>query len=310
VTISKLLSAFNPFNIMEVAHAVLYHTNQPKPRSVRPERKDFSLKNQVQSREEAMPAPAVIDAHAHCGAMDRSPPQAIADYLREVAGTGIQGAALFSPVGEIYDRFDPFFEDSPEWQARREASNAYLLTLNPRELTVYPYFFIWNDFAVEQLSDLHRGIKWHRHADEPVYRYQDPKCQKALKVIRSRNLPVVLEEELENTLYFLHELAQGIRVIIPHLGLLNGGFRALGHAGVWEMGNVWADTALASEQEILEYIRCYGPDKLMFGSDFPFGRPARELNKVRRLDLDPEVEQAVVGGNFLRLQGQKLPGGL
>jgi predicted TIM-barrel fold metal-dependent hydrolase len=76
------------------------------------------------------------------------------------------------------------------------------------------------------------------------------------------------------------------------------------------MGNVWADTALASEQEILEYIRCYGPDKLMFGSDFPFGRPARELNKVRRLDLDPEVEQAVVGGNFLRLQGQKLPGGL
>ena len=37
-----------------------------------------------------MPAPAVIDAHAHCGAMDRSAPQAFADYLREVAGTGIQ----------------------------------------------------------------------------------------------------------------------------------------------------------------------------------------------------------------------------
>jgi hypothetical protein len=26
--------------------------------------------------------------------------------------------------------------------------------------------------------------------------------------------------------------------------------------------------------------------------------------------LDPEAEQAVLGGNFLRLQGQKLPGGL
>ena len=40
----------------------------------------------------------------------------------------------------------------------------------------------------------------------------------------------------------------------------------------------------------------------MFGSDYPFGDPAGELNKVRSLGLDPAVEAAVVGGNFLRLQ--------
>lgn len=249
-----------------------------------------------------MPSAAIIDAHAHCGCMDQSPPQAIDDYLREVDGTGIQGAAFFSPVAEIYDRHDPFFADSPEWQSRREASNAYLLTLDQQELIVYPYFFIWNDFAVDQLTAQHRGIKWHRHPDEPVYNYHDPKCRKALEVIRRRNMPVVLEEELENTLYFLHELAQGIRVVIPHLGLLNGGFRSLAQAGVWEMVNVWADTALASRQEILEYIRRYGSDKLMFGSDFPFGRPARELDKVSSLDLDPLVKEDILGGNFLRLQ--------
>ncbi len=250
-----------------------------------------------------MPIPAVIDAHAHCGIMDRDPPQAIDDYARELSGTGIQGAALFSPVAEIYDRNDPFFEDNPKWQSCRQASNAYLLSLEPKDLTVYPYFFIWNDFAVDQLTPEHRGIKWHRHPDEPVYNYQDPKCHQALKVIRQKNLPVVLEEEFENTLFFIQELAAGISVIIPHLGLLNGGFQALARSGIWELDNVWADTALASEQTIEEYIRRYGPDKLLFGSDFPFGSPSRELSKVQSLELDPGVQEALLGRNFLRLQG-------
>ncbi|WP_051564510.1 amidohydrolase family protein [Desulfovermiculus halophilus] len=251
-----------------------------------------------------MPTPAVIDAHAHCGCLDQCPPQAIEDYLRELAGTGIQGAALFSPVDEIYDRSDPFFADSPEWRSRRKASNAYLLTLDPQDLTVYPYFFIWNDFAVEQLTPRHRGIKWHRHPDEPEYAYQDPRCRRALEVIRDRSLPVVLEEELENTLYFIRELAAGVPVIIPHLGLLNGGFHALARAGIWDLDNVWADSALASEQTIAEYIRRYGPDKLLFGSDFPFGSPGSELSKIRNLDAAPEVKESVLGKNFLRLQGR------
>lgn len=253
------------------------------------------------AKENAMTA--IVDAHAHCGVMDRSFPQSFEDYAGQVAGTRIRGVAFFSPVLEIYDRYDFNFSDSPTWQQRRRQSNAYLLSLNPPGLTVYPYFFIWNDFAVEQLTPAHRGIKWHRHASEPVYHYDDPQCKAALDAIRTRNLPVVLEEELVNTLRFVRDLAQGIRVIIPHLGGLNGGFRAIVEAGLWELENVWADTAMASTDEIQEYIRRYGHQRLMFGSDYPFGDPVGELHKVRSLGLDPAVEAAVVGGNFLRLQG-------
>jgi predicted TIM-barrel fold metal-dependent hydrolase len=114
---------------------------------------------------------------------------------------------------------------------------------------------------------------------------------------------VVLEEELGNTLRFVRELADGITVIIPHLGLLNGGFRSMAEAGLWELENVWADTALASRDEIREYLRRYGHRRLLFGSDFPFGSPSAELRKVRRLGLDPAAEAAVLGGNFSRLQG-------
>ncbi len=254
--------------------------------------------------------PTVIDAHAHCGILDRSWPQSFEAYARQVAATGIGGVALFSPVAEIYDRHDRHFVDTPAWRQRRRESNAYLLALKPVELTVYPYFFIWNDFAVEQLTAAHCGIKWHRHADEPVYRYDDPGCRSALDEIRRRGLPVVLEEEFDHTLRFIRELADGITVIIPHLGMLNGGFRAIAEAGLWAQENVWADTALASRDEVREYLRCYGHRRLMFGSDFPFGEPYAELRNVLSLHLEPAVAAAVLGGNFIRLQervGEKRP---
>jgi hypothetical protein len=250
-------------------------------------------------------AGTVIDAHAHCGVLDRSMRQTLEDYRDQIAGTDIGGVAVFSPVLEIYDRCDFHFTDTPEWRLRREQSNAYLLMLEPADLDVYPYFFIWNDFAIGQLNPAHCGIKWHRHEDEPLYHYHAPQCRAALEEIRSRKLPVVLEEVFDNTLRFVREMARGITVIIPHLGLLNGGFHAIADAGLWDRANVWADTALAASGEILAYIRRYGHQRLLFGSDFPFGNPAAELRKVRSLGLESGVEAAVLGGNFLRLQAAK-----
>jgi len=246
----------------------------------------------------------IIDSHVHCGVMDTSMAQTFNDYLNEAAGTDIVAAAMFSPVLEIYDRFDYHFADTPEWRQRREKSNANLLSLGAPEFSVYPYFFIWNDFAVEQLNDSHCGIKWHRHAGEPEYAYDDPKCLVALDEIRRRNLPIVLEEEFGKTLRFIKELAQGITVIIPHLGLLNGGYEALDKAGIWKLGNVWADTALASAYEVKAYLNSYGHKRLMFGSDFPFGSPASELLKIQRLNLDAVAESALLSANFLRMQSR------
>ena len=254
------------------------------------------VKSKVQTQ------PSVIDAHAHCGIIDRSWPQSFEAYAQHAATTDIGGVALFSPVMEIYDRNDAGFTDTPAWRLRRSESNAYLLSLKPAELNVYPYFFIWNDFAVDQLSAAHCGVKWHRHADEPVYHYDDPRCRSALDEIRRRGLPVVLEEEFDRTVRFIRELAHGITVIIPHLGMLNGGFRSIAEVGLWAQEDVWADTALADRAEIREYLRAYGYRRLMFGSDFPFGDPDAELQKVRSLKLDPAIEAAVLGGNFIRLQ--------
>ncbi|MFW6052931.1 MAG: amidohydrolase family protein [Desulfosalsimonas sp.] len=243
----------------------------------------------------------IIDSHAHCGIIARFPPQSFEDYWSAVKGSPIEGVVMFSPVMEIYDREDPDFEDTEAWREQRKRSNQYLLGLENRELRVFPFFFIWNDFAVDQLDCRYCGIKWHRHVDEPEYRYDDPACARAVEEIRRRNLPVVFEEEFSNTVKFVTQIAAGVRVIIPHLGMLNGGYRAIKRCGLWDNPMVHTDTSLASSAEILDYIEHYGSGRIMFGSDFPFGRPKKELVKVMDLPVSEPVRQAMLGENFRRL---------
>ena len=245
--------------------------------------------------------PLIIDAHAHCGRQDKYPPQDLQDYLSSLGTSGICGVVVFPPVMEVYDRYDPDFEDDPNWRSRRQAANDYLANLTGGDFKVYPYFFIWNDFAVEQLSAEHRGIKWHRHPDEPRYRYDDPRCKAAIEEIRKRRMPVCLEEEWQNTLKFINELAVDVKVIIPHCGLLNGGYEKFCSSGLWERPRIYADTALAPANIITDYIKRYGHERIMFGSDFPFGDPANELDKILRLDLIDEQRDTILAGNIERL---------
>ncbi len=114
-------------------------------------------------------------------------------------------------------------------------------------------------------------------------------------------MPVCLEEEFENTLYFINELAPGVNVIIPHCGMLNGGYDLFRRHGIWEMPNIYADTALAPVGDVSDYISRYGCERLMFGSDFPFGDPISELHKILRLKLTGEQERAILGLNIKRL---------
>ena len=208
---------------------------------------------------------------------------------------------MFSPVMEIYDRCASNFSDNAKWQEKRKISNEYMLTIGSSDLKVIPYFFIWNDFAIDQIKPQHKGIKWHRHPHEPVYHYDDPQCKNAIDNIKRRNMPIVLEEEFENTLFFINEFAVGAKVIIPHLGLLNGGYHAFVKHDVWDKQNVYADTALASRYEIKDYVDNFGYDRILFGSDFPFGDPKEELSKIQDLSIAKEKKEMILGHNLRRL---------
>ncbi len=250
----------------------------------------------------------VIDSHIHCGIQDKYPPQDIDSYISEIKGSPIVGVVAFPPVMEVYDRYDPDFYDSPEWQERRRAAHDYLLTLSTsgeyrKKLRLFPFLFMWNDFDFERLQDGFLGIKWHRHPEEPLYRYDDPRCKKAIRVIKQMNLPIILEEEFLNTVKFIREYASGAKVIIPHCGLLNGGYERIKAEGLWKLDNVFADSALAPVSVIEDFIDCYGSEKLLFGSDFPFGHPISELQKILGLTLSESEKENILFRNILRLIG-------
>jgi len=246
-----------------------------------------------------MDAARIIDSHIHCGVQHSKLPFArIAPLLTQA---GITDACLFAPVEDIYDRDDFHFQDTDAWQRTRRAANRYLLDVAEQGASIFPYLFVWNDFAVDELRHPYRGIKWHRHSDEPEYHYDDPRCATMIEAITRRRLPVVLEESYANTLRFIERLAPEAVIIIPHLGGLNGSYQALESAGIWRRANVYADSALASTVDMRHFVEYYGPGKLLFGSDFPFGAPAQELRKIERLDLAADEYAQVVGGNILRL---------
>ena len=242
----------------------------------------------------------VIDCHLHCG---RQHVSWLWEDLRVLLlGAGIREAALIPPVEDVYDRHDPSFTDAPEWQACRRRAHRYLLDLCDPEITIYPYFFVWNDFAWEDLGPEFVAVKWHRHGNEPQYHYDAPRCREFLQAVQARGLPILLEETLHNTLFFIEKLVPtGVPVIIPHLGGLSGGYRALDQAGVWGLPQVFADTAVADTGEIEDYLGRYGHSRLLYGSDHPFSYPSYELEKVLRLNLPREETQAILADNFRRL---------
>jgi hypothetical protein len=243
--------------------------------------------------------PKVIDSHMHCGIQNVDQPiELIKAYL---ARGGITGACLYAPVEDIYDRYNYHFEDTPSWMACRQRANEYLLNVQASDDDVAAYYFVWNDFKKDELKRGYRGIKWHRHEYEPVYHYDDPACEAFLQEVYARKLVVVLEESFANTRYFIERVDGRTPVIIPHMGGLNGGFSSLLEAGIWDNETVYADTALASSREISMFLTRYGADRLIFGSDFPFGTPYNELLKVQSLRLSDEDYRKITSENIMRL---------
>ena len=71
------------------------------------------------------------------------------------------------------------------------------------------------------------------------------------------------------------------------------------------MPNIYADTALGGSSKILDFVKNFGPDRIIFGSDYPFGSPTTEKQKIVKLCLEGKItkEQAdkILVGNISKL---------
>jgi predicted TIM-barrel fold metal-dependent hydrolase len=159
--------------------------------------------------------------------------------------------------------------------------------------------------AVEQHD--FRGIKVHRH-DARITREI---CEAAHRF----RVPVLYDVMGEvETVELLAGEYPDVDFIIPHLGSFADEWRAqVAMIGLLlRHTNVHTDSSAVRRFDLLAEAAHRRPRQVLFGSDGPWLHPGVELAKISLLGLRAADEQAVLGGNALRLigSGAALRGGL
>jgi len=243
----------------------------------------------------------VIDSHVHCGKG-----YSFGEYLNLIKKTSIKSAIVFPLATDVYGKGRKSFKDTKEWKEAREEANKYSLSLiKSTNFKVYPFKFVWNDFNKKNFNK-YFGVKWHRHNVDPKYEMGSPKFVGLVNKLKNKKMPIIFEDEPQNTIKFLNEWSKGINVIIPHLSFGSQSYDELEKEGIWQRENVYTDTSYASNvsvEEIKKHIESYGYRRILFGSDYgPISvDPKEELEKILSLDINNKAKKAITSGNILRL---------
>jgi predicted TIM-barrel fold metal-dependent hydrolase len=252
----------------------------------------------------------IIDGHIHCsptkieinGEELWNPIERVKKELGEI---GVGGAVLLPFAEDIY-RTPYATEESPQ------IAHDYIIEVSKENEYFFPFYFVWNDFAIPDNMDQFKGIKWHRHdfsgflPSEPEYDYSDPKCDKFVEAIRHYDLPVIFEESFENTKLFCNKYPD-IKVIIPHVGSSNdrigGGRRVISEFK--DYPNVYVGTSIAIPSTIVSAVLKFGAGRVIFGSDMPYSSTKIELSKLLEFDLNKYIKEAdidrILSKNILKL---------
>jgi len=238
----------------------------------------------------------IIDGHIHLGNDRETKFFDLDDLARDLDEASADGAVLFAFPEDMYR-----IADCPE--SRRKA-NRYVLNAHLPDKTLYPFYFMWNDYEVSEDLSQFAGIKWHRHFDEPRYDYDDPRCREVLRRITDLNLPVLIEEEFDNTCRFVCENPE-LTIIIPHMGRLNGGTERM--TEFFDRPQVYFDTSVAPAEDIQTVLEAVGAERVIFASDVsgtaePFFNFTKvERAKVESLGLSDHDAELVFAANIEKL---------
>lgn len=245
----------------------------------------------------------IIDAHVHIGRR-HLPMEKVQGVLDRA---GVDRAVVFA---------DPESSDIP-------GDNQYVLE-KARETGHIPFVYIGGNAYSQNRPFPHlpdpdvlepfRGIKWHcwftpghdfggiylGMNDEEIHdALTEPRMKALMEKAMEMGLPVNFEEHFDVTVQFV-DLYPDLRIILPHMGGLNGGSQRI-LAAVGHKPNVSLDISLAGISEGL--ISQFGADKFLCGSDYPYGSPSWSIDRVHKLNISEEDKQALFSGNVLSLTG-------
>lgn len=237
----------------------------------------------------------IIDSHSHWGpSITLGTDVTTGELLRQMKDASIDYVAIISFPSTAIDN---------------NYINEKILEESRKIEKFIPYHYIREDYDREGFDPIpyeYCGGKWHwmRGWQDSASNYKvldDVLLPALIEKIRLTDKPVIFEEELRFTEMFV-DMAKDMKIIIPHLGLLGGNpYDFL--RSFKDSENVYFDTALGSRETIHDFIKAVGPQRVLFGSDVPFGSMKSELSKVVSLPLKKDDKALILSGNFIRLTG-------
>jgi hypothetical protein len=241
----------------------------------------------------------IIDSHSHWGpSLSMGTEITTAELQRQLKESGISYVVLI-----------PF----PSTAIANNDINVKLLEETRRIQGFIPYHYIRENYDVDGFNPIPReyyGGKWHwmRGWQDSASNYKvldDPDLPALIENLQKINKPIVFEEDLDFTERFV-DMTEGLPLIIPHLGLLGGNpydfLRTFK-----DNDSIYFDTALASREQIRKFVETIGPERVIFGSDVPFGSMRSELEKVLSLPIPQEDKELLLYKNIIKLAKLNIP---
>jgi len=213
------------------------------------------------------------------------------ELLRQAEQSGVSRIVVF-----------PF----PSTALANEGINERLLDEADRIRKFIPYYYIPETMKTIPNGKGFYGGKWHwmRGVQDCSSNYQalkDPRLEKFIDASEKIDLPIVIEEEFAFTEAFVRK-TKSLKVIIPHLGGLGG--NPMDFLDAFKgRDNVYFDTALASSDTVMKFMDKIGYERILFGSDIPFGTMKSELEKVLSLPIGDDKKEWILSKNLKRLIG-------
>jgi uncharacterized protein len=232
----------------------------------------------------------IIDSHTHWGpSVTLSIEVTTQELLWQAEQSNVSRIIIF-----------PF----PSMALADEGINERLLNEANQIKKFIPYYYISETMKPIPEGKGFHGGKWHwmRGVQDCSSNYQaldDPKLEEFIEVSEKIDLPIVFEEELSFTEAFVRK-TKHLKIIIPHLGMLGGNPIDFLHT-FKSKENVYFDTALASPDAVMKFIEKIGHERILFGSDIPFGTVKWELEKILSLPIGDDQKEWILSKNLKRL---------
>ena len=246
----------------------------------------------------------VIDGHTHfAGPRKGFQPNTVEEFTTIMDRNGIDAVVTCAPYSSIgkdrtYDEANEFLAKSTEEAGGR----------------IIPFMRVNPHLQENALSSIKkgakqgfRGIKFHPRNEAFAVNSEElafPIAELAVKL----GMPILIHTGEPDTYgYAQPTLVGDLADSFPDLTLV------VGHMGKrlcedaicvarW-FDNIILETSFRSHRDIARAVRRVGADRVVYGSDTPFGIPEVEMLKIRVADITAEEKRMVLGDNMARILG-------